>query len=140
MVAGDIFIDTNILVYAHDVDAGTKHEAAKACVIAQWRAANLPSVSVQVLQELYVNLVAKKTAPDVAREMVSDYSRWNVIMNDVSLLTEGMHLHERLPVSFWDALILAAAKRANARVLWSEDLNPGQIYDGVEVVNPLVER
>jgi predicted nucleic acid-binding protein len=72
-----------------------------------------------------------------ARGLVAVYFDWNVISNDTSLAADGMDSAERWNMSFWDALILAAARRAGAATVWSEDLNEGQDYDGVTVLNPL---
>jgi len=132
-----VFVDTNILVYAHDRDAGEKHRIAMEKVGALWHRALLPSTSVQVLQEFYVTLTRKKVRAPDAREVVTNYLEWDVIDNDRALLLEGMRIKERWLVSFWDALVLAAAKKAKARELWSEDLSAGQVYEGVVVVNPL---
>ncbi len=137
MSARHVFIDTNILVYAHDVDAGDKHERAKEKVREAWARSLPPSISVQVLQELYVNLVRKGATHQSARSVIEDYFLWDIVVNDTTLLTEGMRLAERLKVSLWDALIIAAARRAGAKAIWSEDLNEGQEYEGVRVVNPL---
>jgi|SRR3954469_11372451 predicted nucleic acid-binding protein len=132
-----VFVDTNILVYAHDIDAGPRHSVAKEQVKALWSAPIPPSVSVQVLQELYVNLVRKGAPPKTARERVADYFQWDVVPNSVVLLRDAMSGAERWKISLWDSLIIAAAREAGAGQLWSEDLNEGQDYDGVVVVNPL---
>lgn len=132
-----VFVDTNVLVYAHDLDAGKKHELAEDKVKELWDRELSPSISIQVLQEFYVNLIRKGIAPETARETTTNYLQWDVIDNDRFLLQEGMRLKERWKVSFWDALILAAAARSKAAVVWSEDLNPEQNYDGIRVVNPL---
>jgi len=99
----------------------------------------LPSISVQVLQEFHVNLVRKKVKASDAREAVLNYLEWDVIDNDRALLLEGMRLQETWRLSFWDALIIAASKRAKVKELWSEDLNPGQSFEGVVVINPLLK-
>ncbi len=132
-----VFVDTNILVYAHDKDAGKKYLLAKSAVESLWNRPIMPSISVQVLQEFYVNLIRKRVKPSDARETVMNYLEWDVIENDHALLIEGVHLHEKLSISFWDALIIAAAKRAKVNKLLSEDLNSGQSYEGIVVVNPL---
>lgn len=132
-----VFVDTNILVYAHDTDAGARHVVAKEKVKALWSAPIPPSVSVQVLQELYVNLVRKGASAKAAGELVSDYFQWEVIPNSGDLLSEVMAGVERWKISLWDSLIIAAAREAGAGLLWSEDLNEGQDYNGVVVVNPL---
>ena len=137
MGVDQVFVDTNILVYAYDKDAGEKHRIARDRVKSLWDRPLVPSISIQVLQEFYVNLVKKRVNASDAREVVSSYLEWDVIENDRSLLQEGMRITEKWPVSLWDALIIAAAKRAGAKQLWSEDLNPGQSYEGVVVVNPL---
>ena len=137
MSDNQVFVDTNILVYAHDKDAGDKYRAAKEKVISLWNRPILPSISVQVLQEFYVNLIRKKVKASDAREAILSYLEWDVIDNDRALLLEGMRVKEKWSISYWDALIIAAARRAKAKELWSEDLNPGQQYESVIVVNPL---
>ena len=134
-----VFVDTNILVYAHNKDDGGKYLIAKAKVESLWNRPILPSISVQVLQEFYVNLVRKKVKASDAREAVMNYLEWDVIDNDRALLLAGIRLQETWRLSFWDALIIAAAKRAKVKELWSEDLNPGQNYEGVVVINPLLK-
>lgn len=136
-MSSQIFVDTNILVYAHDRDAADKHEKAKTLIAELWHRPLLPAISVQVLQELYVNLIRKQVPDTEASQTIVDYCAWQVIDNDATLLLEGIEIRERLQSSFWDGLILAAAKRANADTIWSEDFNTGQNYDGVVVVNPL---
>jgi predicted nucleic acid-binding protein len=133
----DLFVDTNILVYAHDRDAGAKHETASERVAELWRGEQSPSISVQVLQELYVNVVRKGVSDDIARELVNDYMTWRVINNTAALLTSAIECRELWQLSLWDGLIIAAAQAAGATTLWSEDLNAGQRYGNVIVVNPL---
>lgn len=139
MSANQVFVDTNLLVYAHDKDAREKHQIAKEKVSSLWARSLFPSVSIQVLQEFYVNLLRMGIKPSDARETVTSYLEWDVIDNDRSLFLEGMQIKERYKISLWDALILAAAKRAKAKELLSEDLNSGQDYDGVVVVNPFAK-
>jgi len=134
----DQFIDTNVLVYAHDRDAGRKHVKANALVEGFWERRERPSVSVQVLQELHVNLVRKGIATDTSAQIVSRYLSWRVVDNTRHLLRQAFDEQRRWGTSFWDSLILAAARRSGASTLWSEDLNVGQDYDTVLVVNPLV--
>jgi predicted nucleic acid-binding protein len=133
----DIFVDTNILVYAHDRDAGEKHTIARSKVKELWEADDAPWISVQVLQEFFVNLCRLGTPLIEARETLTDYARWNVIPDTVDLCEEGITEMERWKISFWDALIVAAARKAGAATLWSEDLSPGQNYGGIRVINPL---
>lgn len=133
------FVDTNILMYAHDTGAGTKHQRAKALVEDLWRDRS-GIVSTQVLQELCVNLRRKAGRPvDVrtAREIVADYLTWNVVINTGRSILDALEIEERYGISFWDALIVQAAEAAGTTVLYSEDLSDGQVYRGVHVVNPL---
>ena len=132
-----VFVDTNILVYAHDRDAGERHERARQLIDDLWNFPVVSAVSVQVLQELYVTLLRKRVAPIKAREVVADFLLWDVVENTKGLLLNGIAMQQRYKLSFWDALILAAAYHAKAAELWSEDFNVGQAYDGVRAVNPL---
>jgi predicted nucleic acid-binding protein len=138
MGVDQVFIDTNILVYAYDLDAGEKHRIAKDKVSSLWHRELLPSISVQVLQEFYVNLIRKKIAAEIAGDIVSHYLEWDVIDNDRFLFIEGLRWKEKWKLSYWDALILAAAKKARAKEVWSEDLASGHKYDGIVVLNPLI--
>ncbi len=90
-----IFVDTNILVYAHDRDAGDKHQAAKSNVAGLWNRPMTPAISVQVLQELYVNLIRKDVSVDDARQTITDYCAWHVVDNDAVLLMEGIRRWRR---------------------------------------------
>jgi predicted nucleic acid-binding protein len=133
------FVDTNILVYAHDTSAGAKHDRAKALVEDLWRQGS-GVVSTQVLQELCVNIRRKAGHPvdlRTAREIVADYLSWDVVTNTGASILEALQLEERYQISFWDALVIQAAEASGAAVLYSEDLSDGQTYRGVRVVNPL---
>ncbi len=138
MKGEQVFVDTNILVYAHDREAGEKYRIAREKIAYLWNLPLPPAISLQVLQEFYVNLVKKHVSAEDSRQAIVDYLRWNVIDNDRSLLLEGIDLKDRWQVSLWDALILAAAKRAKAGVIWSEDFSANQDYNGITVVNPLL--
>jgi predicted nucleic acid-binding protein len=133
------FVDTNILMYAHDTSAGAKHERAKAVVEELWRD-RTGVVSTQVLQELAVNLRRKAGRPldaKATREIVADYLTWQVAVNNGDSILEALDLEARYQVSFWDALVIHAAQAAGAEVLYSEDLSDGPAYGSVRVVNPL---
>lgn len=132
----DVFVDTNILVYAHDLDAGGKHERAKQLVAEMWRSEPFPWISVQVLQELLVTLRRKGVPTPEARETVKPYMRWRVVENDLKLLSAGMTEMERWQLSFWDGLILAAARSMGINTVYSEDLSDTHDYDGIRVENP----
>lgn len=133
------FVDTNILVYAHDSAAGVKHDRAKSLVEKLWRERS-GVISTQVLQELCVNLRRKAARPvdiETARKIVADYLAWNVVTNTGESVLEALEIEGRYRISFWDALLVQAAETSGATVLYSEDLSDGQNYRGVRVVNPL---
>jgi len=132
------FVDTNILMYAHDTSSGEKHRRAKALVEELWESRS-GVVSTQVLQELAVNLRRKAQRPldaRATRDIVSDYLAWRVVVNDGESILEALDL-ERYQVSFWDALVIQAAHAAGAEILYSEDLSDGQRYGTLRVKNPL---
>jgi predicted nucleic acid-binding protein len=133
------FVDTNILMYAHDAAAGAKHARARALVEELWRTRS-GVVSTQVLQELAVNLRRKSGQPRSAkatRDIVADYMSWHVVVNGGASILEALELEQRYQISFWDALVIQAARASGAEVLYSEDLSDGQLYGSVRVVNPL---
>lgn len=133
------FVDTNILMYAHDTSAGVKHERAKALVEEMWRD-RTGVVSTQVLQELSVNLRKKARRPldaKATRDIVADYLAWQVVVNGGDSILEAIDLESRYQISFWDALVVHAAQLSGAGVLYSEDLSDGQTYGIVRVINPL---
>lgn len=138
MAAEKYFLDTNILVYAHDRSTGRKHDLAQGLIERLW--ANGKGVlSTQVLQELCINLRRKMASPfslRETREVIQDYLRWQVVVNTPESVLHALELEARYKISFWDALILQAAESAGATVLYSEDLAEGQSYDSVRVVNP----
>lgn len=134
------FVDTNVLMYAHDTAAGSKHLQAKALVEELWRDRS-GVVSTQVLQELSVNLRKKARRAldtEATREIIADYLTWRVVVNRGESILAALDLEKRYQVSFWDALVLHAAQESGAEVLYSEDLGDGQTYGAVRVVNPLL--
>ena len=136
------FVDTNILMYAHDASTGAKHERARTLVEELWRTRS-GVVSTQVLQELCVNLRRKAGRPlelKATRDLVADYLSWQVVVNTGDSILEALDLEARYRISFWDALVVQAAQAAGAEVLYSEDLAGGQLFGTVRVVNPLVPQ
>lgn len=135
---GLAFVDTNVLVYAHDASSSPKHERAKAVLAELW-ANGRGTLSTQVLQEFYVTVTRKIAAPlpaRDAREAVSDFSSWPVQRIGTVQIVAASELGERHRLSFWDALIIVAARRAGATRLLSEDLRAGWRIDGLTVENP----
>ncbi len=134
-----VFVDTNILVYAHDADAGAKRERAIETLRRLWES-NTGRLSVQVLQEFYVNVTQKLSTPlarGTAREVLNAYGVWVREPMTVNTVRRATDLAEIARLSFWDALIVASAEQAGAGELYTEDLNNGQVIAGVIVVNPL---
>jgi predicted nucleic acid-binding protein len=135
-----VFVDTNILVYAHDADAGVKRERAVEKLRELWET-DAGRLSVQALQEFYVNVTKKLTtrvARSVAREVVSIYGTWIREPTTAETILRATDVAELAQISFWDALIVAAAEQVGATQLLSEDLNDGQFIVGIKVVNPLL--
>ncbi len=132
------FVDTNVLVYAHDAAAGSKHRKARELVEGLWSDRG-GVISTQVLQELYVNVRRKVRTPlplAEARRLLGDYLRWEVIVNTGDSILEALEIEDRYGLSFWDALIVQAAIASGVERLYSEDLGHGQAYGALRVVNP----
>jgi predicted nucleic acid-binding protein len=132
------FVDTNVLVYAYDADAGAKHRAAQSILVDLWNEAS-GAVSTQVLQEFYVTVtrkLAKPLAKRTAREVVDTYGAWPVHRPDTDDVVAASKLEERHRLSFWDSLILVSAASSGAVRLLSEDLQHGRRFDRVRVENP----
>jgi len=133
-----VFVDTNVLVYAYDRGAGSKHEIALSHVKKLWLEGS-GVLSTQVLQELYVNVRRKAQKPisiDQARALISDYLAWDPVVNDGASLLEAIDAERRYKLSFWDSLIVVAARKSGASVLLTEDFNDGQKFGPVQVQNP----
>lgn len=138
-MSGDpAFVDTNVLIYAHDRDAGTKRRKAARLLKGLWED-ETGILSTQVLQEFYVNVTAKIPSPldaAAARTIIENYLVWPLQVNDGRTVLLASEIQERAHLSFWDAMIVAAASEGGAAVLYSEDLNDGQVIEGVRVENP----
>lgn len=133
------FVDTNILIYAHDRSAGEKHIAARELIRSMWDDGR-GCVSVQVLQEFFVNMTRKVPHPlDVtsAADIIADLATWDVHSPTASDVVDAIRLAGRYGITFWDAMILVSAQSLGCAVVWSEDLNATQRYGAVQVLNPL---
>jgi predicted nucleic acid-binding protein len=136
-----IFVDTNILVYAHDADAGEKHAAAARAVAELWEYRN-GILSTQVLQELYVTLTRKMASPvtgNVVRRLIRNYLTWELVLNDGAIILHAGEIGENYQLSFWDGLIVAAAYSKNAATILTEDMNHGQVVEGIRIENPFLK-
>jgi len=136
-----VFVDTNILVYAHDRDAARRYELANEMIGKLWEERR-GIISTQVLQEFYVTLTRKVKRPlrkSAARRIVQRYFSWELVINDPRTIFQASEIEEAHRISFWDALIVSAAYFANASVILTEDLNHGQYLEGIFIKNPFVE-
>jgi predicted nucleic acid-binding protein len=132
------FLDTNVLVYAHDRSAGDKHEIARDTLLDLWES-GLGVLSTQVLQEFYA-CVTKKIARPMesgdAKQIIEDLLKWTVVVNDGDSILAAIDIQNKHRLSFWDSMIVQAAVRGGAEVLLSEDLSDGQTLHGVRIRNP----
>jgi len=136
-----IFVDTNILIYAHDLDAGHRHDIAASLIEELWENEN-GVISTQILQEFYVNVTRKiqKPIPQArARGIIENYMTWHVEVNEPDTVIKASEIEERHLLSFWDALVIASACRAKVDKILTEDLNHGQIIEGILIENPFIE-
>jgi predicted nucleic acid-binding protein len=136
-MTGRTFVDTNVLIYAHDVDAGAKHQTAQAILRELW-SERTGTLSIQVLQEFYVNVTRKIPRPisrQSARMVVTTYTAWCVDTTPAEIAT-AFQIEDASKIGFWDALIVASALKSGAERIVSEDLNAGQLIAGILVENP----
>ena len=134
------FVDTNILVYAHDRSETRKQPLAEALLEGLW-ASRTGSLSTQILQEFYVVATRKFDPPmsrRAAREIVGLYATWPLVQVDLPLILTASQLEERHKMSFWDALVVEAARRAGATRLVTDDLQSGRTIGGVRIENPFL--
>ena len=139
-MTGKVFVDTNILVYAHDLDASVKHDQAAEIVGQLWESRN-GVLSTQVLQEFYVTLTRKVSSTLSkleARKLLQKYSNWQVVLNDSAIISQASEIEESYNLSFWDALIISAAYSQNVPMILTEDLTHGQIIEGILIENPFL--
>jgi predicted nucleic acid-binding protein len=130
------FFDTNVLLYADDESAPAKQRRSRA-LVAEHRRSGTGVISLQVLQEYFVNLTRKlRVNPRVARRKVELLAEFDVATPNVADILAAIDLHRLHGFSFWDALILRSAQQAGCSILLSEDFQGGREIDGVQVVNP----
>lgn len=132
------FVDSNVLIYAHDADAGFRQRRASEELAELWETGG-GLLSTQVLQEFYVNVTRKIKAPvpaSVAREVVRDYAPWVAGAITPATIVRASEIGEIWQVSFWDGMILAAAEQSRAVRLLTEDLSHGARIAGIEIVDP----
>lgn len=132
------FIDTNVLVYAYDSSDAVRQPLAQAVLEQLW-ADGTGVLSTQILQEFY-SVATRKLTPALsrtdAREIVELYSAWPVVLIEPSLIVTASQLEEQHQLSFWDALVIEAARVAGARLLLTEDMQNGRVIEGIRIENP----
>lgn len=134
------FIDTNILVYAHDLTEKNKSETAQKIILDAVLNENIV-LSAQVLSEFYVTVttkIKKKMPPEIAEKEISLLISAEIVEIDVNIILEAIKIQKKYKLSYWDSLIIASAKKARCRILYSEDLNPGQTIESIKIINPFL--
>jgi predicted nucleic acid-binding protein len=129
-------LDSNVLVYAF---SKAPRDTAKARIAREWIAREDWGVTVQVLQEFYVNAIRTphELGHDDALAMIEEIADSRPVgVTDLPLMRHALHLKNRYRIGYWDAAVVAGARRLGASVLVSEDLQNGQDYGGVRVLNP----
>lgn len=137
-MSGKVFLDANILVYAHDRDAVDKHLIALEIVRDLWEKRS-GVLSNQILQELYVGVtkkILKPIARSEAREIIRTYACWSIREITPMSIIRASEIEEKHKISFWDALVIVAAYEAKCEKILTEDLNSGQVIEGVLIENP----
>lgn len=135
---GRAFVDSNVLVYAHDSHGGSKRGRALELLDRLW-VDRTGCVSIQVLQEFFVTVTRKLPAPvdsASARAAVEDFTRWRLHEPGAGDVVAAIELHEQARIAFWDAMIVHSASVLGCEVIYTEDLNAGQRYDGVLALDP----
>jgi predicted nucleic acid-binding protein len=136
-MSGKTFVDTNVLIYAHDIDAGEKQQIAKGVLRGLW-SERTGVLSMQVLQEFYVNVTRKIASPlpkELARLVVTSYAIWCSETTPAEIAA-AFRIEDESQIAFWDALIVSSAEKSGASRILSEDLNAGQRIAGILIENP----
>ena len=133
-----VFVDTNVLVYAFDADAGFKFEKAQSILKDCWN--NQTGIlSTQVLEEFYVTVTKKlpsKMDKQSARNIVQVYKAWSAQPITPDDIIDASEFEEQNQLSFWDSLIITIAQKTGAETLYSEDMQDGQKFGSLTIVNP----
>lgn len=138
-MAERVFIDTNVLLYADDLDADDKRDTAQSLIYQSYVDGN-GVLSTQVLQEFFVASTRKLGVPaDIARRKVELLGRLDVVTIDPAMILDAIDLHRLHSLSFWDALIVQAAAASGCRRLLTEDMQSGQTIAAVKIENPFAQ-
>jgi len=135
-----IFIDTNILVYTLDQKNIEKRDMARK-IVKKVVESHQPVISTQVIKEFYVVASSKlKADPIVVKNIIHNFHNMEIVNNDLDLIEQAIDISILSQLSFWDSLIIAAAEKANCEYVLSEDLNSGQNYRGIKLLNPFIKE
>jgi len=138
----EVFVDTNILVYAYDTSAGEKYVRAAAIIKNLWKSGR-GIISTQVLQEFFVTVTRKIAKPldsSAAKQIVKDYLVWKTIVVNGEIILEAIDILTDHKYSYWDSVIIASAIEAGASKLFSEDLSDRQKIKSLTIENPFLDR
>jgi len=137
-MTGPVFVDTNVLVYARDASEPAKQRSAEEWMRRLWQERS-GRLSFQVLNEYYSVVTTKLSPglePEIARRDVLALCAWQPVVCSERVLSSAWSVQDRFSLSWWDALVVAAAQAAGCAELLTEDLQNGQSFDGLVVVNP----
>jgi len=131
-----IFIDTNILVYTLDKRDKVKQKKARE-ILKKIVEVHQPVLSTQIIKEFYVVSVSKLKADHLmVKNIIHNFKNMEIVNNDLDLIEQAIDISIISRISFWDSLVVAAAEKSKCDFIISEDLNAGQTYRGVMVINP----
>jgi len=136
------FFDTNVLVYGFDNSNGEKYDVASGLIMEAYEK-RVGVISAQVLKEFYVTVTQKiprKMDMDDAEQAIRDFSVWTVVETDVPLILKAIDIQRRHSLSFWDAMVVAAARVSACTVLLTEDLSHDTFLDDVHILNPFEKQ
>jgi predicted nucleic acid-binding protein len=136
------FVDANVLVYAFDSSAARKRQTAQQLLERLWESGT-GCVSIQVLQEFFVTITKKVPKPlpvDDAKARIREFTAWTVFTPKADDIVAAIDLHAQAKIGFWDAMVVLAAAESDCDVLWTEDLNDGQLLRGVRIRNPFSDH
>ncbi len=136
MSDGKVFLDTNVLAYAQDLDEPHKRQRSRE-LIAAVVVSGSGVISTQVLQEFYVTATRKMgVAPLAAKSVMQSFQVFEIVQLSPDLIERAIDRSVLSQLSIWDALIVAASVASGCTTLYSEDLNAGQVINGVKITNP----
>ena len=133
-----LFFDTNILVYAFDKSDKLKHNISSNLIKTAFENRN-GCISTQVLQEFFVvttQKIEKTLTINDARDIIKDFSVWTVIDTNLPVILQAIEVMKGHTLSFWDSLIICAAKVAGCNIIYTEDLSHQQVIENIKIINP----